>query len=927
MGKLKILAGGKSSQAAAQARGKLFEELMADVLRQYGYRVDRIPNVNYAGMEIDIEGTAIATGIPLYAECKCYETEIDSPKLVQFFGKYMAMWRKDQRCQGLFVALPGINSHAKGFYNEHCAGAKDLTLRLLEEPDVLEAIYGTKKVCRPAVVEGKVESDTGAAGDRLLLYTENGFFWVQYVIPSGGGIPTGIMLFDAAGSQVSDKGSSEYLIQLHPELQDFELLTATESAPFPHVATAEDGEEIVQVRGSSEYFEYQFPASPEHFVGRDAILEDIDSFAAAVLNRQISSRGIIFLANSGWGKSSVVLAAVERLRRSGHLAIAIDSRSASTSQFILRAVDYAIRKFAESSQSLEIAELEGKITGFDGAVNALLAAGRAMESQARLVFIFFDQFENLFFLSDALRKIRDMLLKVCDSQTNVVFGFSWKTDLFGLTTEFPYKLREEIETCSRKIILETFSESEAAALLERLGPLRKDLQFFLVEFSQGYPWLLKRLCAHVKIQRENGVLQQDIADGLLNVEQLFQEDLRGLTTEEEDTLKRIARIAPITISELGEEYRPDIVQTLVNRRLLVRVANKYDIYWDIFRDYLNTSRLPTQENYILHMQVGSVLRAARMLYEANGAVSRAQFRQQASLSEKYFYNLARDLKLLGIAATEGSEISLNLDLRSKFVDPEAGARPHIRERLLRNRVVQRIMKGLEAENNLTTDQLAGLLKSSCPYISATDKTWRHYARVFATWMDFADLAILHGKKGVLTKYIPGLEVRERQNIRWKRPVRGLSFPNIQYRPIERVAELLVQASKSGRPDWSQFKRTTLEKALSALQQLGFIDASSKSIRLQTRIINFVSNPDKRAPIFGQAALQLKSFKIFIETLEKWTSESSDLASLIPEVKKNLGVEWSDSTAIVCVKIMLNWARHSNLAPDRFMRGRRGNTDI
>jgi len=67
MGRLKILASGNSPQAQAQARGKLFEKLMADVLRHCGYSIDRIPSVNYAGMEVDIEGRAIATGIPLYA--------------------------------------------------------------------------------------------------------------------------------------------------------------------------------------------------------------------------------------------------------------------------------------------------------------------------------------------------------------------------------------------------------------------------------------------------------------------------------------------------------------------------------------------------------------------------------------------------------------------------------------------------------------------------------------------------------------------------------------------------------------------------------------------------------------------------------------------------------------------------------------------
>jgi len=835
---------------------------------------------------------------------------------MQFFGKYMAMWRKDHRCQGLFVALPGINSHAKGFYNENCVGAKDITLQLLEETAVLDSIYGAEKVCRPTVIAGQVKPSTGTPGDWLLLYSDNGFFWVQYIIPPGGGVPTGIMLFDAVGSHVSDKSSSEYLLRLLPELQDFELLTASESTSYANVPTADDREEIVQVRGSSEYFEYQFPASPEHFVGRGAILEEIDSFAASVLNRQISSRGIILLANSGWGKSSVVLAAVERLRKCGHLAIAIDSRSASTSQFILRAVDYAIRQFAESRQSNHISGLEGRITGFDGAVNALLATARAMEAQGRLVVIFFDQFENLFFLSDALRKIRDILLKVCDAQTNIVFGFSWKTDLFGLTTEFPYKLREQIESCSRKVGLDRFSDSEAGALLEGLGPLRKDLQFFLIEFSQGYPWLLKRLCAHVKIQRDNGVLQQDIADGLLNVEQLFQEDLKGLSTEEEDTLRRVAKIAPISISELGEGYRPDIVQTLVNRRLMVRVANKYDIYWDIFRDYLNTGRLPIQDNYILHMQVGTVLRAARILYDAKAVVSRTQFQQEAGLSEKYLYNVARDIKLLGIATTDSVGISLRLDLNSEPMDLDDAIRPHVRERLLRNRVVQRIAKGLEADGDLTTDQLAELLKSSCPYISATDKTWKHYARIFANWLDFADLAILHGQSGVLTQYVPGREIRERHTTRGN-TVRGLVFPNIQCGPIEKVAEALVQASRSGRVNLSQFKRTTKQKALSALRQLGFIEVASGSIRLQPLIFSFVANPDRRPTIFGQAALQLKSFKSFIEVLEKSPVERSNLAFLGAEIRTRLGVGWSNSTALVCVKIMLNWARYANLAPGVF----------
>lgn len=102
-------------------------------------------------------------------------------------------------------------------------------------------------------------------------------------------------------------------------------------------------------------------------------------------------------------------------------------------------------------------------------------------------------------------------------------------------------MRDSIIGCSRRIVLDTFSDLETKALLDKLAeelrsPLRTDLRFFLSEFSQGYPWLLKKLCAHVKAQREAGTPQLEIARGLLNVEELFKDDLRGLSVQEGDVI-------------------------------------------------------------------------------------------------------------------------------------------------------------------------------------------------------------------------------------------------------------------------------------------------------------------------------------------------------------------------------------------------------
>jgi hypothetical protein len=516
MALIKILAAGETAGARANARGHLFEALMARVLRHYGYEVDRTPNVNYSGMEIDIEGRQLATGTPLYAECKAYETAVDSPKMQAFFGKYIAQWRKDQRSVGLFVALPGVNSHAKGFYRDNCKGQTDITVRLLEEQAVAEALWSNGLAPRPDVIQRQIQEDMGRSGDWNILYTEHGVYWVQYLIPPGAGIASSVMLFDSHGRPITDKGTTELLVQLDPALHDFDVVTVFPNASVGRATTAAIDEEIVEVRGSSSCFEYQFPASPEFLVGRGNVLGAVEGIVEEILAGVTSRRGLLFEANSGWGKSSVVLAAVDLLTKAGHYAVAIDSRSASSTQFMLRTVDYCLRKFRDSLPTPPMKLAMSGITGFEGALESLVQTGRLLEKEQRLLFIFLDQFENVFLLPDTLSSIRNSFLRVCDAQTNVVMGFSWKTDLIGLTNDFPYQMRDDIVGSSKRIPLPTFSEQETNALLERLrqelrAPLRKDLAFFLSEFSQGYPWLLKKLCAHVKSLRESGTSQAEIA--------------------------------------------------------------------------------------------------------------------------------------------------------------------------------------------------------------------------------------------------------------------------------------------------------------------------------------------------------------------------------------------------------------------------------
>ncbi len=422
-------------------------------------------------------------------------------------------------------------------------------------------------------------------------------------------------------------------------------------------------------------------------------------------------------------------------------------------------------------------------------------------------------------------------------------------------------------------------------------------------------------------------MQSQIANSLLNVEELFQEDLRGLSATQEETLRRIAKAAPISVAEFGDDFDADVVQSLVNNRLLVRIGSKYDVYWDIFRDYLNAGRVPIQENYILRMQVGSILKATKILAAANGKLNLADFRLEAGLSEKTFYNVARDMRLLGIAKVDIGTITLqtNLDVGEK--DFDAILRLYLRERLRLNRLVWRLIKALESGKSLNLEEMANLLSEWCPYISATKQTWRIYARIFADWMDTTDLGTFDSREGTLILYTPGKELRERK-LRLAKRRGGITIPCIQYEPIKKAAIILIQAIIQNTPvDWSNFRKSTIAKSLATLEDLGFISRktiSGKTTILPTpKIINFVKFPDRRQALFAEGALKMNSFSAFIKLLNKYKDSGRTLSQLAEEFRKILGVEWLPNTAELNVKIMLNWARHTGLGPGVFaFKGRR-----
>jgi hypothetical protein len=271
--------------------------------------------------------------------------------------------------------------------------------------------------------------------------------------------------------------------------------------------------------------------------------------------------------------------------------------------------------------------------------------------------VFFDQFENVFSDQRLTRDFRDLALGIKDTDAPVILGFAWKTDLVGWTEEHPYALRDQIRSSSQVLTLRPLGANEVTTLLQRLQRdlrqrLTREMRQRLREFSQGLPWLLKKLSGHILTEIiDKGATQEQLASEALNVQGLFDSDLAELDPTQQEALRLVARYAPISAAEITERTSTAVVQSLVDKRLLVQVGERLDTYWDIFRDYLNRGHVPIEDSYIMRLSPHPVARLLRLVVEAGNDIPVTEIAERFEASENAVYNLSRELRALGVASS------------------------------------------------------------------------------------------------------------------------------------------------------------------------------------------------------------------------------------------------------------------------------------
>ena len=734
-------------------KGNCFEKIIRTIIEIQQFHVD--PNVQFTGLEIDlIAKHKFDNNRTLYVECKAKE-KVKSTELKNF-GFNVLMKNPEQ---AYFIHTIELDKQASGLKIE--TFDNDPRLRNV-------TFYGPEKTIALLTDSQKIKKiNLDNIGfeitQQTLLISYLGDYFI-FIGQNNLAYPTHFFVYDAhSGIPLeSIENLSEILAEI-PELSSliFQPIKSEYESKIKieKSAISQDFEIIAEIQAGEEWYDYK-PASPDYFVGRETLKTEIFNFFKKVNKQETSKRAFYLKSNSGWGKSSLINSikgtCCNKYYRNRFYAVAYDCRSASTENFVAKAFEKAIEKVFSDGFIEKDVFVNDKIS-FTSNYNLLDSDYvrkllKELQKQGKTLIVIFDQFEDVFRKTHIFKYFYKFLSDVGEIQSNIIVGFSWKSEFLIQAESDTYSWFQQAKEQSTEFLVPEFGVRETNGIIKQLenslkainkksGELNNELLNRLTENSQGFPWLIKKLCIHVYNQIKSGKNQDDLIDENLNIETLFKSDLADVVEKEQKALMLVANKAitgnlfdETDISEFGLSKE---IKSLIDKRLIIRSGYNYNVYWDIFRDYLVSGQVPQiRRGYIFKQSPASCLKVF-LSFNTNRSMSFEQLQKSQA-------------KRLGTGALGNILIELrNLELIKKVEGKDEFYVPkeiEISESFFKDEAIRKIndfstyqkLKDIDTKT-IEINQVTLVLKEIFKSVSHKDKTWKTYSNYFVNWLKYSGL--------------------------------------------------------------------------------------------------------------------------------------------------------------------------------------------
>lgn len=725
-----------------KAKGNCFESLIRNLLTVQQYEIRS--NINFSGMEIDLVAEHKHDKGSLYVECKAKE-KVSADELSKF--SFNVDFKEVDK--GYFFRTQELESQAGALLSEMKLKPKYKNLTFFEPDDIIKMLSDGKMIFEPlASLTNYIISK------KILAVTYFGDFFI-YLVNESNAFPTKFILIDA---RQNEKNIGDDIVEnLKGKLSEITNLSIIQNISNYYsvnnkIKTDSLIETISEVQESENWFDY-LPASADknHFVGREEIRTKILSYFKEIRNGDTQKRIFYLNGKSGWGKSSLVLEIKDRCQnkhfKNKFFALAIDTRSAISDNFVAlsfkKLIEEAIKdKFIENS-------LFNKDVTFTSTNDLLTSESvkfifSCLKESNKFLVLIFDQFEDVFRKKDYFKTFYKFLSDVTDSKPNLIIGFSWKSDFFIQSDDPSYHIWQQAKEQAREFTISEFGEKEIDGIIKQLegsvGELDNGIKERIKESSQGLPWLTKKLCIHIFDQINSGLAKENLIESNLNILDLFKKDEERLSAQEFKAIKLIAKRAYegsfFDETEVGDIIETETIASLLHKRLIIRSGANYNIYWDIYRDYLVTGNIPIiGESYLLRQGVNLCLEVF-LLFDTNNLENMESLLQKhpKGITAETLYNILIELRNLGFIQKIGDDYIVNNGIqksRQGFIEFITNRfhnyTPYIKlKQLVQNKIykvdVIQILKNIFKQD-------------------FQDTTWDSYAKNIISWFLLSELDI------------------------------------------------------------------------------------------------------------------------------------------------------------------------------------------
>jgi Holliday junction resolvasome RuvABC ATP-dependent DNA helicase subunit len=733
-------------ELTSHRKGTLFEHLARRLAELAGYREVTLRR-KHRSLEYDIEGVSSLQGVRLLGEAKAHEDTISGKDLSGFVGKFLPK-ALTERVEGLFISTSPFTAEADDYLDGVREDLKQSPVRIhfrtLVGDEIARFFVENAAYASEGVLRSRLHALFGLEMlDAWLVVTERQDFFACSCGPNRVSAPTAFALFRTDGSELTL--AAAYLDRLERQvdaLLGLEPLGSSGASIF-----ADRTQRLPPVVAGTGWFDYKFPTPPECFVGRTEALAEVRAEVAAIRSRRTAVRSIQILSRSGVGKSSLLVKLPEEIDSA--LSLTIDGRNlrtqADTRLIVTQAVELANEQL---SVAIDVPPSLSEVN------DALTAVAARLDEHDLVLLIQIDQFESTLTLPTVFNSVLDFVETATSQALPVVWIFARKNDLTATYDEGALLNLRRLNEISHSVGLRDFSPEEGRVLLDRLEeklgqPLQPGLSQAISAFSGGFPWLHKRLCAHVLSMRDEGVSQRDLVQTGLRPEDLFEEDLAGLDEQDKALLRRIAVHLPTTAAGLSRHLEAEVsadrltdrLNDFLGRKLLRRSGDIYDTYNDVFKTYLVSERVPFESRYVFRVAPRAAIKLLSVIREAD-ATDLSSFQDHVGGSRIAVLNKLRDLRLLGLIEPKPGRVALTSETQSAMDREQLG--DLLRKRMRGNALVLRVLDLVATEDEVDLEAVVGVLRRELPHVEVTPDTWRLYARTLANWLHFAGLAQLEG---------------------------------------------------------------------------------------------------------------------------------------------------------------------------------------